>query len=58
MKTTIQEILHTLADIDKAIVCVEGYLPKEYFEGQEPLCRVVSLLEEYRQSILESKVDI
>ena len=58
MKITVQEILHKLGEIDNAISCVEGYLPKEYFEGQEPLCKVISLLEEYRLSILERKIDV
>lgn len=58
MKTTIQDVLHKLQDIDHAILLVERMLPKDYFAGQEPLCDVINLLAEYRDKIMDAKVDI
>lgn len=58
MKQTIQEVLNKIHEIDHAIVLVESMLPKNYFAGQEPLCKVIDLLAEYREKILDSKIDI
>lgn len=58
MKTTIQDVISKLQQIDHAIMTVELQLPKDYFPGQEPLCDVINLLSEYRDKILDSKVDI
>lgn len=58
MKTSIQEVLNKLHQIDHAILYVESKLPADYFPGQEPLCDVINLLAEYRDKILDSKVDI
>jgi hypothetical protein len=58
MKTTIREQLEKIHKIDHAILTVERYLPKDYFPGQEPLCDVINLLSEYREIILDGKVDI
>lgn len=57
-KSTIQDVLNKLHDIDHAIMAVERLLPQDYFPGQEPLCDVINLLAEYRDKILDSKVDI
>lgn len=57
-KTTIQEVISKLQKIDHAIMVVEQLLPKDYFAGQEPLCDVIDLLAEYRDKIMDSKVDI
>ena len=58
MKATIQEVLAKVHKIDHAILLIENMLPKDYFAGQEPLCGVIDLLAEYRDKILDSKVDI
>lgn len=58
MKTTIQEVIKKLQEIDHAILYCENQLPKDYFPGQEPLCDVIDLLAEYRDKIMDSKVDI
>lgn len=57
-KTTIQEVICKLQKIDHAIMTVERLLPKDCFAGQEPLCDVIDLLAEYRDKIMDSKVDI
>lgn len=57
-KATIQEILTKLQQIDHAILLLESKLPTDYFPGQEPLCDAINLLSEYRDKILDSKVDI
>lgn len=58
MKTTIQDVLKKLQEIDHAILTVENMLPEYYLPGQEPLCDVINLLSEYRDKILDSKIDI
>lgn len=58
MKMTVQEVLNKVRDIDCAINTVEKMLPNDCFTGQEPLCDVIELLTEYREKILDSKVDI
>lgn len=58
MRTTVQEVIQKLQEIDHAIILVENMLPKDYFAGQEPLCDVVNLLAEYRDKIMDSKIDI
>jgi hypothetical protein len=58
MKTTIQDILKKLSDIDNAISMLENMLPKDCFRGQEHLCDAIDLLSEYKDKILDSKVDI
>ena len=60
MKTTVQDILNKLAEIDKGIDVVNSLID-EYgrkYPGQEPLNDVIDLLEEYRLRILETKIDI
>ena len=58
MKGTVQEILDKLCDIDRAIDSIERVLPQDYFPGQEPLCEAIDLLKEYKDRILNSRVDI
>ncbi len=58
MKTTIQDVLSKVHEIDHAILVVTNKLPKNYFPGQEPLCDVINLLAEYRDKILSSEIDI
>lgn len=57
-KTTIQEVICKLQKIDHAIITVEQLLSKDCFPGQESLCDVIDLLAEYRDKIMDSKVDI
>lgn len=58
MKMTIQEVLDKVHKIDHAIIAVEQQLPRDIVPTQEPLCDVINLLAEYRDKILDSKVDI
>ena len=58
MQTTIRDVLNKLEAIDRAIQTVAALLPRDYFAGQEPLCDVIDLLGEYRNKILDDKVDV
>ena len=58
MKMTSQEVLAKVHEIDHAILVVESKLQNDYVVDQEPLCNVINLLAEYRDKILDSKVDI
>lgn len=60
MKMTILEIMEKLTKIDDAINIVEGRMDQyaKQYPGQEPLTQVIELLNEYKQLILETKVDI
>lgn len=58
MKMTIGEVFDKVHAINEAINTVERQLPNDYFAGQEPLCDVIDLLQEYREKIFETKVDI
>jgi hypothetical protein len=61
MKVTIQEVIKKVHDIDHAILYVEDILANEYLSDRDSSCDlsdVVNLLAEYRDKILDSKVDI
>lgn len=58
MNMTIKEIIDKLEDIDRAISTIEKTLPSDCFRGQEPLCDAIDLLNEYREKIMDSKVNI
>ena len=60
MKMTVQELLEKITKIDDSINIVEGRIDSygRQYPGQEPLYQVTELLEEYKQLLLEAKVDI
>lgn len=58
MKMTVGEVLAKINDIDSKILYVEKQLPDNYFAGQEPFCRVIELLEEYKELLMDAKTEV
>ena len=55
---TVGEVLAKIHDIDSKILYVEQQLPDNYFAGQEPLCRVIELLEDYKELLMDAKTEL
>lgn len=58
MKMPVIEVMEKLESISTAIRTVEKHISAGAFEGQEPLYDVIGLLDEYRNKILATKVEI
>ena len=58
MKMTVGEVLTKINGIDSRISYVQSRLPDNYFAGQEPLCLVIELLEEYKELLTTAKTEI
>ena len=58
MKMTVGEVLQKINNIDGKILYVQLQLPDNYFAGQEPLCGVIELLEEYKELLTAAKTEI
>ena len=61
MRTTIQEVMNKIHDIDHVILYIEDILSNEHISDRGHSCDltdVIDLLAEYRDKILDSKVDI
>ena len=60
MSRTVDDIITKLAEIDDGIWLVRNRMDDygREFPGQEPLMKVVDLLEEYKLMLLNGKVDV
>lgn len=60
MKMTIREVMNKLNDIDRAVKYVDTHMVDEKtpYTGESPKDEIMDLLEEYAESIKNTKVDI
>lgn len=55
---SIRDLLKKIDDINRAIETIDRKIDPNTFRGQEPLQDAIDLLEEYREYLLDTKINI
>lgn len=58
MKMTVGEVFAKINYIDDRISYLQCQLPDPCYEGMEPLCEVIKLLEEYKDMLMNANTEI